>query len=306
MYNRLLNFINRHKIFNQNQFGTRNNHSTFMALIILAENLVDTLDNRNCAAGIFLDFQIAFDTVDHGILLDKLYCYGIRGIAHDWFVSYLSNRQQSVIYNGCESELKVMRCGVPQGSILGPMLFLLYINDLTNVSSFFMPILFADDTNLFCTGIDLKNMIRQVNEELAKIYAWVNANKLSLNIDKTNFMLFMPKYSSHCANHIVINQIRIQEVKETKFLGVIIDNKLKFSAHIKYISKKIAKGNGIILKSRKVFSNETLLSLYHTFAYPYLSYCIHVWGNAYNIHLNDLIALQNKVMRIINGVPPKT
>ena len=191
-------------------------------------------------------------------------------------------------------------------SILGPMLFLLYINDLTNVSSFFMPILFADDTNPFCTGTDLKNMIRQFNEELAEVYAWVNANKLSLNIDKTNFMLFMPKYSFHCADHIVKNQTRIQEVKETKFLGVIIDNKLKWSAHIKYISKKIAKGIGIILKSRKVFSNETLLSLYHTFVYPYLSYCIHVWGKAYNIHLNDLIVLQNKTMRIINGVPPRT
>ena len=221
MYNRLLNFIDRYKIFSQNQFGFRNNHSTFMALIILVENLVDALDNRNCAMGIFLDFQKAFNTVDHGILLDKLYCYGIRGIAHDWFVSYLSNRQQSVIYNGYEYEFKVMRCGVPQGSILGPMLFLLYINDLTNVSSFFMPILFADETNLlFCTGTDHKNIIRQVNEELAKIYAWVNANKLSLNIDKTNFMLFMPKYSSHCADHIVINQTRIQEVNETKFLAL--------------------------------------------------------------------------------------
>ena len=241
MYNRLLNFINRQKIFNQNQFGFRSNHSTFMALIILVENLVDALDNGNCAVGIFLDFQKAFDTVDHGILLDKLYCYGIRGIGHDWFVSYLSNRQQSVIYNGFESEPKVMRCGVPQGSILGPMLFLLYINDFTNVSSFFMPILFADDTNLFCTGTDLKDMIRQVNEELAKIYTWVNANKSSLNIDKTNIMLFMPKYSSHSADHIVINQTRIQEVKETKFLDVIRDNKLKWSAHIKYISKKLPK-----------------------------------------------------------------
>ena len=190
VYNRLLNFIRRHKIFNQNQFGFRNNNSTFMALKILVDNLVDALDNGNCAVGIFLDFQKAFVTVDHGILLDKLYCYGIRGIAHDWFLSFLSNRQQSVIYNGYESELKVMRCGVPQGSILGPMLFLLYINDLTNASSFFMPILFADDTNLLCTGIDLKNMIRQVNEELAKIYAWVNANKLSLNIDKTNFFVY--------------------------------------------------------------------------------------------------------------------
>ena len=119
-------------------------------------------------------------------------------------------------------------------------------------------------------------------------------------------MLFMPKYSSHCADHIVINITRIKEVKETEFLGVIIDNKLKRSAHIKYISNKIPKGIGIILNQENNFSNETLLSLYHTFVYPYLSYCIHVWGKAYNIHFNDLIVLQNKAMRIINGVPPRT
>ena len=105
----------------------------------------------------------------------------------------LSNRQQSVVYNGFESELKVINCGVPQGSILGPLLFLLYINDLTNVSSLFMPILFADDTNLFCTGTDLKEIIRLVNGEISKIYAWVSANILSLNIDKTNVMLFTQK-----------------------------------------------------------------------------------------------------------------
>ena len=156
----------------------------------------------------------------------------MRGIAHDWFASYSLNRQQSVIYNGYESELTVLRCGVPQGSILGPMLLLLYINDLTNVSSFFMPILFADDTNLFCTGTDLKIMIRQVNEELAKIYARVNANKLSSSVEKINFMLFMPKYLSHYADHSVMKQTRIQEVNETRFLGVTIDNTLKWSAHI--------------------------------------------------------------------------
>ena len=133
MYSRLLNFINKHKILNKLQFGFRNNHSTFMALVILVENLVNALDNGKCAVGIFLDFQKAFDTVDHGILLDKLYCYGIRGIAHKWFISCLSSRQQSVMYNGHESEFKMMRCGVPQGSILGPLLFLLYINDLTAV-----------------------------------------------------------------------------------------------------------------------------------------------------------------------------
>ena len=267
MYSRLLNFINKHKIFNKLQFEFRNNHSTFMALVILVENLVNALDNGNCAVGIFLDFEKAFDTVDHCILLDKLYCYGIRGIAHKWFISYLSSRQQSVMYNGHESEFKMMRCGVPQGSILGPLLFLLYINDLTAVSNFFMPILFADDTNLFCTGTDLKDMIRQINEEMAKIYAWVNANKLSLNIDKTNFMMFMPKGFSYCADYIVINQTRIQEVKETKILGVIIDNKLKWSAHISYISKRSLKVLGSYWSPEK-FS--AMRPYYHCITHLYI------------------------------------
>ena len=141
---------------------------------------------------------------------------------------------------------------------------------------------------------------------MVKIYAWVNANKLSLNIDKTYFTLFMPNCFSHCTDHIVIHQARIQEVKETKFLGFIIDNKLNGLHTLRTSAKKISKGIGIVLKSRKFFNMETLLSLYHTFVYPYLSYCIHVWGKAYNIHLNDLIVLQNKAMRIISGVPPIT
>ena len=152
MYNRLLKFLNKQDLFNQFQFGFRNKHSTFMALIILLENLVKALDNRNCAVGTFLDFQKAFDTVDHCILLDKLHIYGIRGIAHEWFSSYMSKRHQSVMYNNFESDYKEIKCGVPHGSVLGPLLFLIYINDLPSVSKLFMPILFADDTTPFCTG----------------------------------------------------------------------------------------------------------------------------------------------------------
>ena len=121
-----------------------------------------------------------------------LNCYGIRGIALDWFSSYLTNRSQTVIHNEQESEMKETLCGVPQGSILGPLLFLLYINDLPSVSNLFMPILFADDTNLFCNEPNLDELIEKINEELKLIYKWVNVNKLSLNIEKTNFMLFTP------------------------------------------------------------------------------------------------------------------
>ena len=165
MYSRLLKFINKNDLLNKFQFGFRNNHSTFMALIVLMKNLITALDNGNCAIGLFQDFQKAFDTVDHHILLDKLHCYGVRATAHDWLTSYLYNRLQLVNYNGYESDFRVMKCCVPQGSILGPLLFLIYINDLPAVSKFFMPILFTDDTNLFCTGPNLKDIVYQINQE---------------------------------------------------------------------------------------------------------------------------------------------
>ena len=175
-----------------------------------------------------------------------------------------------------------------------------------SVSNLFMPILFADDTNLFCTEKNLKDVVSQINVEIGKVYCWVKANKLSLNIDKTNFMLFTPKHFSRNMDGLLINGNQITEVNETKFLGVIIDNKLTWCPHIMYISKKIAKGIGIILKASKVFNNETLFSLYYTFVYPYLNYCIHVWGKAYDTLLRHLIALQNKIIRIINDVPLRT
>ena len=138
---------------------------------------------------------------------------------------------------------------------------------------------------------------------MEKIYSWVKTNKLSPNVDKTNFMLFTPKHFTRSMGNIYIDGTCIIELTETKFLGVIIDYKLNWSSHIMNINKKIAKGIGIILKARKVFNNETLISLYYTFLYPNLYYCIHVWGKAYNTHLKNLITLQNKVLRIVTSVP---
>ena len=306
MYNRLWEFLNKHNILNKYQFGFRNMHSTFMALITLMENLRNGLDRGNCAIGIFLDFQKAFDTVNHKILLGKLNCYGIHGIAFDWFSSYLKSRNQTVIFNEEESEMKETLCGVPQGSILGPLLFLIYINDLPLLSKLFMPILFADDTNLFCNGPNLNDLIEKINEELKLVYTRVKVNKLSLNIEKTNFMLFMPKNFPCLKVSVVVDNHPINEVHHTKFLGFIIDNKLKWKEHIDYISKKIAKGIGVIVKARKVFDKVTLLSLYNTLILPYLSCCIHIWGNAYQTHLQKLHVLQNKIIRIIAGVPRRT
>ena len=253
MYDRLLDFLNKNWILNKYQFGFRNNHSTYMALVILLENVRNALDSGECAIGIFLDFQNAFDTVDHCILLGKLCMYGVRGTTLEWFSSYLNNRYQYVVYNNCKSECKNIQCGVPQGSVLGPLLFLIFINDLPSVSKLFMPILFADDINLFCTGDNLDLLVDRINVEMTNVYARVKANKLSLNVNKTNFMLFSPKHRSRSIKDILIDNCKINEVKETKFLGVVIDNALKWSSHLEYISGKIAEGIGVIIKARRIF-----------------------------------------------------
>ena len=157
------------------------------------------------------------------------------------------------------------------------------------VSSLFMPILFADDTNLFCTNDKLDVLVNDINVELVKIFTWVRVNKLSLNIEKTNFMLFTPKGFSRNIDHISIDGQWIEEVRHTKFLGVILDNKLNWHAHCEYICGKMSKGIGIIIKARKVFNEATLLSLYNSLILPYLSYCIHVWGKTYDTHLKHVL-----------------
>ena len=164
MYNRLYNFLADHNIISKKQYGFRENYSTYMAIIDLVDKISSNIDNKKHSIGIFLDLSKAFDTIDHQILLRKLQCYGI-GIACDWFKSYLENRVQYVSYNTKDSDFMKITCGVPQGSILGPLLFILYINDIVKVSTVLNPVLFADDTSLFHAHTDFDTLIEEINEE---------------------------------------------------------------------------------------------------------------------------------------------
>ena len=166
MYNGLLKFLEDYNIIVENQFAFRKLHSAYMALMVLTDKLIKSLENGEFVIGIFLDFSKAFDTVDHAILLSKRSHYGMRGNALQWFQSYSSCRKQCVAYNGMSSPVNNITCGVPQGSILGPLLFLLYINNFGHVCSFTTSILFADDTNLFKNGNDLNKMQDELNSEL--------------------------------------------------------------------------------------------------------------------------------------------
>ena len=184
MYNRISNFIHKHSLLNEYQFGFRQKRSTNQALIVLLDKITAALDKGDIVLGVFLDFSKAFDTVDHQILLNKMYKYGIRGIAFKWMESYLSNQRQFVLFKVVQSEYATVTCGVPQGSIMGPLLFLLYVNDIANVLTSLLPILFADDTNVFLTGNNIDQMIEIMNGELDNVFLWLNSNKLSLNVKK--------------------------------------------------------------------------------------------------------------------------
>ena len=304
MYNCLINFIEEHNILYKFQFGFRKSHSTSHAIISMVEKVNNALDSGNILIGVFLDLKKAFDTVNHTILLDKLFRYGVRGKTLNWFKSYLTNIKQFVNFQGTESLTEYVTCGVPQESILGPLLFIIYINDLPNVTNKLFPILFADDTTLLIEGSNIHDIITSLNNELNSLNVWLGANKLSINVSKTHYMVFhraRRKNNNH--NNIFLNNSILTKVNYTKCLGIIVDNKLNWINHISYIKNKIAKGMGILLKARKVLNKKVLLQLYHSFVFPYLIYCSEVWGTASDIHLQSLIKLQKKIVRIINLSP---
>lgn len=300
IYDRLMKFIEEKHLLFENQFGFRQNHGTTLALITLVNKIVTGMNKNEKTLGTFLDFRKAFDTVNHHILLAKLYKYGIRGTCYDLVKDYLNDRVQYVQIGECMSESGAITCGVPQGSILGPLLFLLYINDIYSVSKKLFIVLFADDSNIFIQGKDTTEMIDILNVELDKIYKWLLSNRLSLNIEKTYLMLFVRNRSSEKLNKdIKIAGKMITRVESTKFLGIVIDSKLSWEPHLKFIRKKIAKGLGIICKAKKYLLKHTLRSLYFSFIYPYISYGIEAWGSAAACHTLPIFKLQKKIIRLI-------
>ena len=190
MYKRLYTFLNNSNIIYNLQFGFRQQYSTSHALINITKNIRKGLDDGNIGCGVSVDLQKAFDTVDHQILLAKLNHYGICGVSNDWFKSYLSNHNQYVSTNCFDSGLTSINCSIPQGSVLGPLLFLLYINDLNQAIKFCKVHHFTDDTNLLCLSNSIKKLNKLVNTDLKHLVNWLNANKISLNVKKTEMVIF--------------------------------------------------------------------------------------------------------------------
>ena len=322
VHKRLSNHLETNKLLSPFQFGFRKNISTIHPLTKFLNFIAKSNNNNKFAIAMFCDLRKAFDTCDHSILLKKLKSLGVTGTELSWFHNYLTGRKQFVSIGGKSSSLLDILIGVPQGSILGPLLFLIYINDLPQCSQL-LAILFADDTTLLASHENLNSLTTFVNAEFKKICFYFRQNKLSLHPKKTHFLLFSPNKNINPSNVILnidnnnsspgdlnydltlllpVNQINVNSpIPAVKFLGVFIDPKLDFKYHVNYISGKISTAMYFLRSSKKFLTPQALKALYFTLVHCHLIYALPIWSCTTNKILQPIVTKQKIAIRLITG-----
>ena len=254
---------------------------------------------------IILDIRKAFDSVDHKILLCKMKTqFGLRNVELDWFTSYLANREQVCDINGCISSSKTIKTGVPQGSILGPLLFLLYINDLPDCLHNTTPCLYADDTQIFASSNDYAELIDSLNFDLNNISQWLAKNKLQHHPTKTEVMIIGSSYNLNNKVYdypVMLNSKVIPRTNSFECLGVLIDEKLSWDLHVDKKCKKVESSIAVMKRITPFVPNSTLQTIYKAMIQPYFDYCSPLWGNCSAYLKEKLQRFQNRARRIISG-----
>ena len=296
---RIMNYFENKNLFCPTQYGFQKGVSTQDAILHVTEKIYENLNNKQTTIAAFIDFSKCFDTLNRDILIRKLHAYGIRGTPLALISSYLSNRLQAVKINSMISSFNSINIGVPQGSVLGPLLFLIYVNELPFISELFKVVLFADDTTLLFENQNSAILSELCNRGLRTFHDWCCANRLSINISKTNLILFSNIYSRNVFPDIFLNNVKVNFASSVRFLGVEIDEKLKFKKHINIISSKVAKSTGILFKLRQYLPLRTLISVYRSLVETHLNYCTLIFGNAYDTHIHSLEVAQRKCIRIV-------
>ena len=318
MFNRLSTFLENNNILCPEQFGFRKLHSTIHPLTLFINQISECLNKKEHAIAIFCDLKKAFDTVDFEILLKKLHNIGVRGTELLWFQDYLCNRKQFVSINGVNSHLRKILFGVPQGSILGPLLFLIYINDLSKCTTLYKS-LFADDTKLVASGPELVPLINYVNTEFQKIIYFFRSHKLSIHPAKTKFILFSnsnpPKqikieifinnnnFNSDNPNlKFPIEQVSVSsDVPAIKFLGVYIDPQLNFKFHISQLNSKISKALYFLRNSKNLLTTKGQTAIYYALIHCHLVYANIIWSSTKESFYKSVFLKQKSAIRIISS-----
>ena len=306
IYNQMHDHLSENNLLFDHQFGFRRNHSTYMPVALIQDLISKSFMDKQVTAGLFLDLSKAFDTVNFDILLNKLEKYGVTGTALDLFKSYLGNRDQKVKFNGLlSSNTNKINTGVPQGSILGPQLFLIYMNDIFRSCPAAKYYLFADDTAICITSHDLASLQRKLDVTVPKIVDWLTSNRLTLNVKKSAYQLYSRQIGANDELNINVNGAKIERTSKVKYLGVYIDENLKWKSHIAHVRATVSRHVGIIGRATNSIQQKHSKMLYSALILPFLNYCLNIWGNTFITHLSKLVTLQKRIVRIISGANPR-